>query len=235
MVPRLTCRLEVVFEEEPKTFVAPPDTGTGFRARAITTVMAAILVLVTCGWSGTPLHIQAHGRIGTVVMQRLSAGSQFEEGNRPMQNINRSGPSEDRTAKIQQLMAGLTESGRLDAAQAMVAAKKADLDSMPMMDLDIEESHRSEIELAKTCAADMMRCGDVQGAITALKAMQPWLCASTDLGSTTLLDLAMALDAKRDPEARAIFVQLGRAPSEEVRSLAKMMVGVDEDEAFIKF
>ena len=80
-------------------------------------------------------------------MQRLSAGSQFEEGNRPMQNINRSGPSEDRTAKIQELMAGLTESGRLDAAKAMVSCKKADLDSMPMMDSEIEESHRSEIEL----------------------------------------------------------------------------------------
>ena len=152
-----------------------------------------------------------------------------------MQDINRSGPSEDRVSKIQTLMAEMQASGKIGAAQAMVAAKKADMASMPKMDKEVEELHRSEIELAKKCAADMMRSGDVQGAINALQAVQPWLCTVTELGSSVLLDLAMALDAQRDPEAQEIFVQLSRSPSEEVRSLAKMMGGVNDDESFIKF
>jgi hypothetical protein len=168
-------------------------------------------------------------------MQRLSAGSQFADGNRPMQNINHAGPSDDRVSKLKELMAEMEASGRLGAAKAAIDARRAELASLPKMDSEIEESHRSEIELAKICAADMMKCGDVEGAINALKAIQPWLCTVTELGSTALLDLAMALDAKRDPEAQAIFVQLSRSPSEEVRSLAKMMGGVDDDEAFIKF
>ena len=152
-----------------------------------------------------------------------------------MQNINRCGPSENRAAEIQALMTELQASGKMVAAQAMVAAKKADMASLPVTDKAIEEAHRSEIELAKSCAADMMRSGDVQGAISSLKAVQPWLCTVTELGSTVLLDLAMALDAQRDPEAQEIFVQLSRSPSEEVRSLAKMMGSVDDGEAFIKF
>lgn len=192
-------------------------------------------MLSVSGWSGAPVRLYYGQRSSTVTMQRLSAGSQFEEGNRPMQDINRSGPSEDRVSKIQTLMAEMQASGKIGAAQAMVAAKKADMASMPKMDKEVEELHRSEIELAKKCAADMMRSGDVQGAINALKAVQPWLCTVTELGSTVLLDLAMALDAQRDPEAQEIFVQLSRSPSEEVRSLAKMMGGVDDDESFIKF
>ena len=49
-----------------------------------------------------------------------------------------------------------------------------------------------------------------------------------------LMDLAMALDTKRDPEASEIFKSLSRSPDAEVRNLAKMMAGVDESEGFIK-
>jgi hypothetical protein len=171
-------------------------------------------------------------RSGACSMQQLSAGSQFTD--RPMENINRSGPSEARIEEIQALMAGFEASGRAGAARAAGLAKQAELAGMPKMDAAIEEEHRAEIELAKLTAADMMRCGDVDGAVKALRAMQPWLCPVTELGSRVLMDLAMALDTKRDPEASEIFKSLSRSPDAEVRNLAKMMAGVDESEGFIK-
>lgn len=169
-----------------------------------------------------------------IVMQQLSAGSQFVD--RPMKDINKSGPTEDRLSNVQALMAKMEASGEIGAARAnMVAAKKAEMASMPKMDSAIEEEHRSEIELAKLVAADMMRVGDIEGAVKALRAVQKWLCAVTELGSSVLMDLAMALDAKRDPEAAHIFATLSASPNEDVRSLAKLMASMDENEEFLKY
>ena len=81
----------------------------------------------------------------------------------------------------------------------------------------------------------MMRCGDIDGSIKALRAVRPWLCTVTELGSAVLLDLAMALDAKRDPAAKDLFGQLSRSPNADVRALAKMMGSVDDAEGFLKF
>jgi hypothetical protein len=163
-------------------------------------------------------------------MQRLSAGSQFED--RPMKDINRAGPSEGRIDTVRALMSDLQTNGRIGAARLAVAAVRAD--ERPMMDSETEEEHRSEIEMAKRVATEMMSVGDVQGAVQALRAVQPWLCTVTDLGSSVLCDLAMALDACRDPEAKAIFASLSRAPSEDVRMLAKMMGSLDESEDILK-
>lgn len=208
---------------------------------------ATILALISVGgWVGSQpptyghrhnvephARLLGHSRAGPIVMQRLGAGSQFEE--RPMKDINRSGPSEERLSRVQALMTQLEKSGRTSAARTMLNAKRAELASTPKMDKEIEESHRAEIELARLCAADMMRCGDIDGAIKALRAVQPWLCTVTEFGSAVLLDLAMALDAKRDPAATDLFGQLSRSPNADVRALAKMMGSVDDAEGFLKF
>ena len=77
-------------------------------------------------------------------MQRLGAGSQFEE--RPMKDINRSGPSEERLSRVQALMTQLEKSGRTSAARTMLNAKRAELASTPKMDKEIEESRESDEE-----------------------------------------------------------------------------------------
>jgi len=151
-----------------------------------------------------------------------------------MKDINRAGPSEDRIDKVRALMSEMQTSGKIGAARLAVAAVRADIEARPKMDAETEEEHRAEIELAKTVAAEMMSVGDVQGAVQALRAVQPWLCAVTELGSSVLCDLAMALDACRDPEANAIFASLSRAPAEDVRLLAKMMGSLDESEGLLK-
>ena len=165
-------------------------------------------------------------------MQQLSAGSQFTD--RPMQNINRSGPTEDRASQIRDLMAQMHASGKIGAPGAALAAQRDEMASRPKSDKVLEEEHRGEIELAKRVAAEMTSVGDLQGAVKALRAVQPFLCTVTELGSSVLLDLAMALDARQDPEAKALFASLSRSPSNEVRQLAKMMAGLDESEDFLK-
>ena len=103
------------------------------------------------------------------------------------------------------------------------------------MDAVIEQEHREEIEQAQAVAASMMRSGNVDGALEALRVVQPWLCTVTELGSSVLLDLAMSLDAKHDPEASTIFASLSRSPNSDVRAMAKMMGSVDESEGILKF
>lgn len=183
----------------------------------------------------TDRKFKGFGRAGTTMMNQLSAGEQFID--RPMKDINKAGPSERHIARVQKLMAELESSGRIQqssAARAMVAAKRAEVASKPKMDAELEEEHRSQIELAKAAASQMMSNGNIDGAIEALRVVRPWLCTVTELGSSVLLDLAMALDAKRDPEAQAIFASLSRSPSKEVRSMAKMMASVDSSEDFMR-
>jgi hypothetical protein len=194
---------------------------------------AVLLSLSSAGWSApcyrhrtSPPHPRA-----SVRLQQLSAGSQFSE--RPMQNINRSGPSEDRVSAIRELVGQMQASGRIADAGAALAAKRDEMASMPRSDKMVEEEHRAEIEMAKRVAAEMMSVGDQEGAVKTLQAVQPFLCSVTELGSSVLLDLAMALDAQRHPEANAIFASLSRSPTEDVRQLAKMMAGLDESEAFL--
>ena len=150
-----------------------------------------------------------------------------------MQNINRSGPSEDRVSAIRELVGQMQASGRIADAGAALAAKRDEMASMPRSDKMVEEEHRAEIEMAKRVAAEMMSVGDQEGAVKTLQAVQPFLCSVTELGSSVLLDLAMALDAQRHPEANAIFASLSRSPTEDVRQLAKMKAGIDESEAFL--
>eukprot|EP00964_Phaeocystis_antarctica_P014176 scaffold7804_cov65-Phaeocystis_antarctica.AAC.9 len=163
---------------------------------------------------------------------KFGAGSQFTE--RPMENINRAGPSEDRVAHIRDLVGKMQASGKIGAAGAALAAQRDEIASKPKSDKAIEEEHRADIEVAQKCAADMTSSGDTKGAVKALQAVQPYLCTVTELGSAVLLDLAMALDSQRDPEARTIFASLSRSPTKEVRQMAQMMAGLDESEDFLK-
>lgn len=175
------------------------------------------------------------GRAGTMMMNQLSGGDQYID--RPMKDINKAGPSDRHVARVQKLMAELESSGRIqhgDAARAMVEAKKAEIASNPKMDAELEEEHRSQIELAKITASKMMSNGNIDGAIEELRAVRPWLCTVTELGSSALLDLAIALDAKRDPESQAIFASLSRSPSKDVRAMAKVMASVDDSEGFLR-
>ena len=181
----------------------------------------------------TTTPARGFGRAGPIAMQQLTAGGQFED--RPMKDINKSGPSEARVAKVKDLMARMEAEGKIGAASAMVAAKRAEMAGAPKMDAVIEQEHREEIEQAQAVAASMMRSGNVDGALEALRVVQPWLCTVTELGSSVLLDLAMSLDAKHDPEASTIFASLSRSPNSDVRAMAKMMGSVDESEGILKF
>ena len=220
--------------------IIPPPHGLFARTlllvfahhRRSSSLSSMLLSLASAGWSAPHCHVAVTPR-ASVRLQQLSAGSQFTE--RPMQNINRSGPSEDRVSKIRDLVGQMHASGRIGAAGAALAAKRDEIASMPKSDKMVEEEHRGEIELAKRVAAEMTSVGDQEGAVKALQAVQPFLCTVTELGSSVLLDLAMALDSRRDPEARTIFASLSRSPTEEVRQLAKMMAGLDESEDFMKF
>ena len=192
---------------------------------------SVLLSLSSAGWSAPCYSPSLPRPRASVRLQQLSAGSQFID--RPMQNINRSGPSEDRVSAIRDLVGKMQASGRLADVNAALAAKRDEIASQPRSDKMVEEEHRAEIEMAKSVAAEMMSVGDQEGAVKTLQAVRPFLCTVTELGSSVLLDLAMALDSQRDPEASAIFASLSRSPTEDVRQLAKMMAGLGESEAFM--
>ena len=101
----------------------------------------------TVGFTGLFRAGQPGQRGGAVVLQELSAGSQFSE--RPMENINRSGPSDARVQKVRDLMNAMDADGRIGAARAAATQAREELASRPKMDKEVEEEHRGEIEMAK--------------------------------------------------------------------------------------
>mmetsp|Transcript_1205 Transcript_1205/g.4032 ORF Transcript_1205/g.4032 Transcript_1205/m.4032 type:complete len:445 (+) Transcript_1205:70-1404(+) len=103
------------------------------------------------------------------------------------------------------------------------------------MDLTLELEHADEIAAAQEEARQLMRFGDRRGAISQLEAVTEWCTSNTPLGGSTLLELAIALDADgRRDEARKLFVKLQSSEDKNTRKVAQQMLFQEEAAEFLK-
>ena len=74
-------------------------------------------------------------------------------------------------------------------------------------DEELEAAHKDEIVEAAKEARQLMRFGATKAALEELTNVRQWLCATTELGSETLLELGMAMIAENDNEgAKPILI-----------------------------
>ena len=85
-------------------------------------------------------------------------------------------------------------------------------------DEELEAAHKDEIVEAAKEARQLMRFGATKAALEELTNVRQWLCATTELGSETLLELGMAMIAENDNEgAKPILNMLqNKAPNTKV-------------------
>ena len=103
-------------------------------------------------------------------------------------------------------------------------------------DAELQAAHKDEIEAAAKEARQLMRFGATKAALEELNRVRPWLCATTELGSETLLELGMALIAEGDTEgAKPVLATLqSKAPATAVKRAAGQMIFQEEAQAFLK-
>ncbi|EOD35676.1 hypothetical protein EMIHUDRAFT_227468 [Emiliania huxleyi CCMP1516] len=100
------------------------------------------------------------------------------------------------------------------------------------MDLTLELEHADEIAAAQEEARQLMRFGDRRGAISQLEAVTEWCTSNTPLGGSTLLELAIALDADgRRDEARKLFVKLQSSEDKNTRKVDASGAGSEAEYA----
>lgn len=103
-------------------------------------------------------------------------------------------------------------------------------------DRELQDAHEEEIQAALKEARQLMRFGATQSARDELERVQEWCCATTDLGSDTLLELAMVRIAAGDDEgAKPVLVQLqARAPKSATKRAAKQMLFQETAQEFLR-
>lgn len=105
-------------------------------------------------------------------------------------------------------------------------------------DLELQEAHRSEILEATKEARQLMRFGATKAALIELDKVKPWCCASTELGSETLLEWSMAViadpDADSDEAKPTLKILTAKAPLPRVKKTAQQLMFQEAAESFLK-
>jgi len=114
--------------------------------------------------------------------------------------------------------------------QAKLKAYRATLGG----DYELQEQHKEDIEQARAESRQLMRYGDVRGALNKLLAVEPWLCEKTEFGGYALIDLGWAYDASGDREtARKVMARLRRNVSKDVRRMSQQLAFQDEAAGYL--
>ena len=103
-------------------------------------------------------------------------------------------------------------------------------------DVELQDAHTDEIVEAAKEARQLMRYGATKAALDELKKVQDWCCVTTDLGSETLLEVAMAMIAEKDNEgAKPVLNNLAnRAPKPKIKRAAQQLLFQEKAQKFLK-
>ena len=104
------------------------------------------------------------------------------------------------------------------------------------MDTKAEEEHKGEIKAAVAEARQLMRYGEMRGALAQLDGIEQWCSAKTELGGNALLELGWCADACGDrPRAEAIMKKLMmNSPINDIRRKAQQLGFQKEAADFLK-
>ena len=104
------------------------------------------------------------------------------------------------------------------------------------MDTKAEEEHKGEIKAAVAEARQLMRYGEMRGALAQLDSIEQWCSAKTELGGNALLELGWCADACGDrPRAEAIMKKLMmNSPLNDIRRKAQQLGFQKEAAEFLK-